>query len=803
MIESLPIYPYLESICENLKNSESRFLVLSAETGAGKSTGIPIAMLRHFSGTVLMLEPRRLTTIALAERISELLGEKSGGTVGYRLRFETAVSDKTRLEVITEGIFVRRLQNDSLLEGVSVVVFDEFHERSLYSDVALAFLKETMLLRDDLYVIVMSATINYRSVAEYVGTKEKPAPVMTIPGRTFPIEIFYEDAKSVTDVVCDVVNENSEIRSIKTNGSSYRADSILVFLPGIFEIRRVQSELENRLSECDIRILHSSVPLAEQKSVLEPVPDCVRHRTIVLSSSIAETSLTVPGVSVVVDSGLCRRNRMNVALGMERLATERESMFSANQRAGRAGRVRAGKCIRLWNKNDVLAQETVPEILCSDITQLVLECALWGTCEREKFSWLDAPSENAWNAAVNLLEMLGCVKKNRITEKGKRVSRLGLHPRLACVVLASGVDYAMRFIEQYESDKSAVKAVSAQLKNRLGRMDASDFADESGFPGVLFGFPDRLAVKCAETVDFGEYQFSSGRKAIVRRENCAVASCFPQWIVAIDVDAGEKKGKIRSYEAVDAETARRFVSARSTVRTELELLERFSAGKKVFSVRKTEVTLFGEIVLKQKRIPVEKASAAEDICAYIQKNGIEKLSFDSRINSFLLRAEFCRQRKSAVAGSDKCILELESKLGSLWEKSDEWLKPFVIDGVLSAQTVYDALYWYLDGKKIDSLAPESLVLPNGRKCKVTYEKHSDSVIQPVIEIIVQRLFGCFETPSILGVPVLLKLLSPASRPLQITDDLKQFWSGTWLEICKEMKGRYPKHNWDYRLAEKE
>ncbi|MBP5283433.1 MAG: ATP-dependent RNA helicase, partial [Treponema sp.] len=305
-LSNLPVYPYLDQICENLKSSESRFLVLTAETAAGKSTAVPLALLEHFKGKILMLEPRRLAAIAIADRLSNLLGEETGRTVGYRLHLDTRVSDSTRLEVITEAILTRRLQADPLLEDVNVIVLDEFHERSVHSDLALAFLKETMQLRDDLYVIVMSATINYRSLAEYLGTEDNPAAVMQIPGRQFPVEIEYKPDLSVAEAVIRELKMTDKANpDDKTN---VRSDTILAFLPGIYEIRKTKSELENYLTGvslyAEILILHSSVPVSEQRKVLRP---CLTDspRRVILSSAIAETSLTVPGVTVVVDSGLC------------------------------------------------------------------------------------------------------------------------------------------------------------------------------------------------------------------------------------------------------------------------------------------------------------------------------------------------------------------------------------------------------------------------------------------------------------------------------------------------------------------
>ena len=854
-LSNLPIFPYLDKICENLKSSESRFLVLTAETAAGKSTAVPIALLEHFEGKILMLEPRRLAASAIADRLSDLLGEETGGTVGYRLHLDSKVSEKTRLEVITEAILTRRLQADPLLEDVNVIVLDEFHERSIHSDLALAFLKETMLLREDLFVIVMSATIDYRSIAEYLGSKENPAPVMQIPGRQFPVEIEYKPNLSVAKAIFEELKKDAshgrEKEASKTNDSfidNQRSDTILAFLPGIFEIRKTKSELENYLSEanfdCEILILHSSVPVSEQRKVLRPCePDSPRR--VILSSAIAETSLTVPGVTLVIDSGLCRVNKMNVALGMEHLVTENESLFSAEQRAGRAGRVSAGRCVRLWGQHDVRLEQNQPEILRADLTGLVLECAQWGAGEIEKLDWLTVPGESAWNAAKFLLENLDCLesqedsngkKSTKITEKGRAVLRLGLHPRLACVALAGGAESVLPFSEYAEAAPERQKIFLDDLKRRLKdcRFKANEmlFADsslgknchadsaqhgcgenayESKNPrrNFLFeGFPDRLARLSPETTpnsDRAEYQFPSGRKAWLSRELLTQARIpsFPAWLVAPEVDAGERTGKIYSFEAISDGQAEVFLKkhAKSQIKTEF-VGQTNGSDFKNLSVQKKEILSYGAIVLKEKKMPAESEDFALALCDLVAKKGLNSLPLDSKIENFLLRVEFYikNQPQNGQTGL-LSISELQKKFDFLEKNAEEWLRPFVKSQKINAQDIYDALYWYLDGSEIDGKVPLQITLANGRKRKIFYEKKADGEIVPTLEIIIQQIFGCFETPKILGKPVLLKLLSPASRPLQITNDLANFWNGAWIEICKEMKGRYPKHNWDYRVCE--
>lgn len=825
-ISSLPIAPYLDEICEKLKSSPSHALVLTAETGAGKSTAVPLALLKHFPGKILMTEPRRLAAVAIADRVSHLLGEETGKTAGYSLHLESKKSAQTRLEVATEAILIRRLQSDPLLENVNVIVLDEFHERSIYSDLALAFLKETMQLRDDLCLIVMSATINYQSLVTYLGTEQNPATVMKIPGRLFPVKIEYCDSKPLAQVVKDEVDNLTNVRS-------QQSSSILVFLPGIYEIKKAKSELENLNLDAEILVLHSSVSLAEQRKVLSPSKESKVR--VILSSAIAETSLTVPDVVIVIDSGLSRVNKIDLSTGMEKLVTERESVFSADQRAGRAGRVQAGKCVRLWNKNDVRIQQNLPEILRSDLTQLVLECAAWGISDKSKLSWLDSPSDSSWNAAKSLLENLECLDENgKITEKGKSVLSLGLNPRLACVALAvfaskKPISLVTSFTEFKDASENRKKLFEDDLLRRLSKIVGSRPTmtrhSEHQNP-FLAGFPDRLAKLSEKSTDSSVYQFPSGRKAVLKRETVTKKSLsdFPDWLIGVEVSAGETTGKIFSFETINQTELENFLDehSKTQVKTDFSLDD-----KNQLKAKKLKTLSFGKIILKEKNVPITDSEYSSALCDYLKNQDFFKLPLDSqnqdklhaklidkKTENFLLRVEFFLEQKDDF---DKLNhhTEIFYKFHHLNELTNDWLLPFINSKNLTSETIYNALYWFLDGNEIDKNVPTNITLPNGRKVKVSYERiggfdkrqrgnfvdgHNHHKIQPTIEIIIQRIFGCFQTPKILGVPVLLRLLSPASRPLQITDDLEHFWTTTWPEICKEMKGRYPKHNWDYKIS---
>ena len=789
-IQKFPITPYLEQICDTLKKSPSHFLVLTAETAAGKSTVLPLALLEHFSGKIIMTEPRRIAVLGVANRVGELTEKPK--EVGYKIHLESRITCETRLEVVTEAILVRQLQSDPALEDYNVVVLDEFHERSVNTDLALAFLKEAMQLRDDLFVVIMSATIDTKKLQRWLSLPKPPeeVPVISIPGRQFAVNVVYEPEKSIVSAV--------------RQGIRYAGDSgnILVFLPGISDIRKAQEALleTNEFSddsENELCILHSSISLEEQKRIISPARPADKRR-VILSSAIAETSLTVPGVNVVIDSGLSRVNRMDINTGMEKLTTEKESEFSAEQRKGRAGRLCEGTCIRLWEKHDVRVKDFPPEILRADLVPLVLECSERGIYSVEGIDWLDSPSVAAWTESVRLLQQLGMIKKDgRITEKGKAALTLGIHPRLAGIALMAfdksagklsreGQELLIKFSSYSRSSVELQKRFIIDLERRLKGCNCKDSQEDREFDFlILSGYPDRLAKRTSEAgVEPAEYKFAGGRQARLYNRNA------PLWLCAPDVTAGDKEAVIFDLVELEEPKINEFLEKHSEIRQ----ICSFTQG----TLQKFEVKCFGEIVLSSKKIALSEGDYAQAWLTEIKEKGIDCLPFDAKCESLLLRAEFIEQQNLQDSEKEE---DIHNNLYSrLKLNANEWLTPFLGGkNTLTASTVYDALYWYLEGAEIDRFAPEILTLENGRRCKVKYEKLA--VIQPVIEIIIQRIFGCFQTPKICGKKVLLRLLSPASRPLQVTDDLEHFWTGAWVEICKEMKGRYPKHNWDLSIIE--
>ncbi len=785
-IKELPIYPYLKEICDTLKKSPCRFLILTAETGAGKSTALPLALLNSFEKKILMLEPRRIAATAVANREAELLGEEVGQSVGYRIYLENKVSDSTRLEVMTEAILTRRIQNDPELSDTSVVVLDEFHERSINGDLALAFLKEAMEVREDLFVVVMSATIDAKRLSEFCGKENAPAPVMQIPGRTFPVEYIYKKEMSAAQAI------KFAVKNISYDGSG---KSLLVFLPGIYEIKKNHSELESVAedvfrNECgwpgkiEILNLHSSITFEEQKKILEAAaPGTVR---IILSSSIAETSVTIPDVVCVIDSGLSRYSEMNNNVGASRLVTLPESEFSAAQRAGRAGRTQRGICIRLWSEKEPRQKTSVPEILRSDLAEVVLDCAEWGCLKASSLDWLDKPADGAWLGAQELLRELKCIdSENRITELGRAVLKVGLGPRLSCVAIFGSAKDVNPFSQYKDSPLWLQKKFSANIDGRTASIQKGTLLTETERcpltkEPLLAGFPDRLAVRSG---DDGTYQFYSGRLACLKDFKGGLC---PKYILAPETDAGITKGKIYSYKVLDEDFAEAWLKTRATRETVCD----FEDGK----VKKTELVRYGKIILSKKILKAGPDDFKAALCTFVRKNGIDSLPTDDRIKGFLIKLKFYEQNST-----EKNERKFDPEY--LRDNAEEWLLPFVTQNKIACDNIYDALYYFYDGARVEQKVPSRLTLETGRSVKVIYV--DGERVQPVIEVIIQQVFGCLKSPRIMETPVLLRLLSPARRPLQITSDLENFWVSTWPEICKEMKGRYPKHNWDYRISQRD
>lgn len=793
-VTELPIAASLDSIITSLKNAPSRSLVLTAETAAGKSTLVPLALMEAFPGKILVTEPRRLAAVAVATRHSELLGEAVGQRVGYRLRYDTQVSAATRIEVMTDAILTRIIQKNPALDEISVIVLDEFHERSVHTDLCLAFLKEIMSLRDDLYLVVMSATMDAEKVAEFLGDGES-APIFHVAGRQFPVEIQYHPPKKsqsgfvektvlLSACVATIMDELRSPLNQKDCGA------ILAFLPGIGEIRECSRLLDELggAELAEILLLHSSISLEEQKKVLSGSDS--GQRRVILSSSIAETSLTVPDVTVVIDCGLSRVSRFHHSTGMSRLVTEVESSFSAEQRAGRAGRLQAGRCVRLWSQDEKRLASPPPEISRTDLLLVVLECVRWGVSNVDGLEWLDNPSSGGWNAAVELLQRMGCLdSQGSITALGCKVLELGVHPRIGCVAL-SGEPEALRLAACYgSSDSVEEKRLFADLQRKVrpaqedGAVSKVKSPSSDASLALLYGFPDRLAKLVGE----GSYQFPSGRTAQLAScspTQISLGNSFPKWIVGVEVDAGASTGRILRWKALSSESVEAWLQDHTTEVVELDVDD--SSGKVV----KHQVKRYGKLELERRRLVPDFSDVAQALCSQLRRKGFESLPLSSQSESLLLRCNLLHE----IRGKERV------EKSSLMDALEQWLLPFLGSSTkLTADVVYQGLYWFCEGSLVDQEIPLVINLPNGKRRKLKYEIIAGKTT-PVLEVIIQDMFGCFETPVVAGIPVLLRLLSPASRPLQVTSDLAGFWDTSWPQICKEMKGRYPKHNWDYKKS---
>ena len=780
-----PITSKIDDITKSLLSSPTRFLILTAETAAGKSTILPVGLLENNSfknKKIMMTEPRRLAVLGVSNRVSEIIGEQCGETVGYKVHLDKKITNKTRFEIVTEAILVRQLQNDPAIEDYNLIILDEFHERSVNTDLALAFLKEAMELREDLYVIIMSATMDVDKLRTYLGNK---TPIIQVPGRQYPVEVKYEDKKEIEKVIVDEIENN------KNKGN------ILVFLPGIKDIKRVQNNLLSEYNyifkkeNIELCILHSSITLNEQKRILKESD----KRRVILSSSIAETSLTVPGITTVIDSGLSRVNRMNEKNGMEGLFTETESDFSAEQRKGRAGRLQKGKCIRLWSESNPRIKNMPCEILRADLASLVLECADRGIYNEKSIDWLDSPSLSSWESSKDLLKKLNLLKvDSHISEKGKAALSLPLHPRLASIALDNfnkGKNLILKYSSYSQSNLEMQNKFLSDIERRVKETKYKSNTEIKDSLIILSGYPDRL---CKRISEVGEkqsiYQLPSGRKAIL-----ADGKVGTEWIASPDIIIGERDTVIFDFEKLKTEDVNEWLKDR----TETKEVCSFENGK----LTKCENTYFGKILLSSKKINTTSEDYGKAWVNEIKEKGFDVIPKNKKCESLINRSLFLWENDG--------FKEAKKKYGDIKsyivESCEDWLLPFLGNGKnLTEDIIYDALYWFLNGSEVDIKAPETFILDNNRRVKVKYEKlqspndKSTLIIRPVIEVIIQRVFGCTKTPLINNVKVLLRLLSPAQRPLQITDDLEGFWNGAWIEICKEMKGRYPKHNWDEKIC---
>ncbi len=827
----LPVMPVISAVAEAL--SKKRGAVLIAPPGAGKTTCMPLALLdaSWLAGQkIVLLEPRRLATRAAARRMAQLLGEPVGQTVGFRVRLETRVGPSTRIEVVTEGILTRWIQRDPELSGVGLVIFDEYHERNLQADLGLAFcLESRSVFRNDLRILVMSATLAGEPVARLIGD----APVITSFGRSFPVETRYLPPN--TTALHRNQRMEGQVADAVMRAVREEEGSILVFLPGAGEIRRTTSLLKERLtgSEVIVAPLYGNLPPAEQDRAIRPAES--GQRKIVLATAIAETSLTIEGIRVVVDSGWMRVPRFSPGTGMSRLETVRVSRASADQRRGRAGRLSPGVCSRLWSEaeNRGLAPHASPEILSADLTSLVLEAAVWGASEPDSLPWLDSPPEAAFRSARDLLVQLGALDDSgRVTAHGKEMARLGLHPRLAHMLLkgrrmgrlkpaselaallserdilhfppgARDSDIRLRLDALGDGrifraagasvNPGACRRIRAQAGHWMNmlRQGAAIGEGEAGYDsdrdtGMLLAlaYPDRVGRR--RSAGDLRYLLSSGRGArFIGLEPLAAE----EFLVAAELDGAGTDARIHLAAPVRPED---LTENLPELFRETEVI-RWDTRTEAVEARLEE--RFGRLVLQH--CPLEKSDphrVTEAMLEGIRRMGLSVLPWNRRLENLRARILFLRREN----GRRLVWPDLSDE--ALMARLDTWLLPF-LGGItqkrqlrrLDLKSALTAMLSWNQQKALDFLAPAHIVVPSGSRIPVDYT--SGDV--PVLAVRLQEMFGATETPRIAGgkVDLLLHLLSPAGRPIQVTKDLGGFWNGSYEQVKKEMKGRYPKHYW--------
>jgi ATP-dependent helicase HrpB len=805
----LPVESCLPPLLEAL--ATDGIALLQAPPGAGKTTRVPLALLGApwCSGRILLLEPRRLAARATARRLAAQLGEAPGRTVGITTRTERTGGADARIEVVTEGILTRRLQRDPALEDTGIVIFDEFHERSLQADLGLALcLQSRELLRPDLRLLVMSATLDAERIAAWLH----PAPVIRSEGRSHPIQIGY--AARALDAQNPVPAVLHAIATALESGPG----SLLVFLPGRREIEQAAQQLRERVdASVLITPLHGQLPPAEQDAAIRPAPE--GQRKIVLATDIAETSLTIEGISVVVDTGLARRPRFDPRTGLTRLETVRVSRANADQRAGRAGRTGPGRCFRLWPEEEQqrLAAHSPPEILEADLAPLALSLACWGAAATD-LRWLDAPPEAPLAQARDLLLDLGALDADgRATRHGRALDALGTHPRLGHMLLTAaerqlgrsaallaalleerdpldrglaGADLRLR-LRALAADASG--PVHTALHKRL-RHQARRWSNQIGVDwhepvdpeaaGLLlaFAYPDRIGLRRPGSE--GRFLLSSGRGArFLRSDDLAAAPC----IVAAVLDAAQREATIHLAAPLELDALTRELGhlARTADKVEWDA--------ETGSVNASRETRIGALLLESRPLPrVDPEAIIGLLLEAIERTGLDCLPWTAEATRLRQRIAFAHGlegRDWPDVGDAALLKRLKTWLGP-------WLTGITrmshLRGLDLAAILRAELSWNRQ-QLLDELAPSHIVVPSGSRLPINYSEPS----RPVLEVRIQEIFGWTETPRIGNgrVPLTLHLLSPARRPVQITQDLAGFWTRTYPEVAKDLKGRYPKHHW--------
>ncbi|MCK1496158.1 ATP-dependent helicase HrpB [Bradyrhizobium sp. 188] len=799
----LPIDAVLDDLSRTLEAHHAAVLV--APPGAGKTTRVPLALLDApwaKGKKIIVLEPRRIAARASADRMAKSLGERAGETVGYRVRFGSKISRATRIEVVTEGIFTRQILDDPELSGIAAVLFDEFHGRSLDADMGLALARDAQLgLREDLRILVMSATLDGARVAKLLGE----APVVESEGRAFPVETRYLGRKADAPI---------ERQMADAIASALRADagSVLAFLPGAAEIRRTQNFLAERIHDSSIEIvpLFGALDAAVQDRAISPAPKGTRK--VVLATSIAETSLTIEGVRIVVDSGLARVPRYEPDIGLTRLETVRVSRAAADQRRGRAGRTEPGVCYRLWDEPQTasLAPYTQPEILSADLSSLVLDLAQWGVADPAALSFLDPPPQPAWKEAKSLLSELNALDGDgRITAEGKSLRALALPPRLARMIVDShragegeaaaeiaaiiterglggdSVDLEHRR-DQFRRDRSPRAASARDLARRwASQVAASEKAataegDLSTGLMLAYAFPDRVARNRGN----GSFVLANGRGAAVDQTSSLARTPY---IAVGEMTGTAASGRILLAAQISQDEIERHFAEH------IESVEEISFDRGAMALRARRKRALHAITLSEATLAVSPSGDTARIFADgLIAAGLDRLPWSKVAKQWRDRVMFLRRAE----GDSWPDLSDDGLIA----RRDDWLVPALYDMIalkdISAGDLSDALMALLPWEmraRLDREAPTHFEAPTGSVLAIDYEAEQG----PTIAVRLQELFGLNTHPSIAAgkVPLVLELLSPAQRPVQVTRDLPGFWRGSYSAVRSDLRGRYPRHPW--------
>ncbi|EIU6826137.1 ATP-dependent helicase HrpB [Vibrio parahaemolyticus] len=802
-MSQLPIEAVMPQLLTAVKHQHQ--VILKAAPGAGKSTYFPLQLIQNqvVTGKVIMLEPRRLAARNIARYLAEQLGEQVGQRVGYRVRGETKVSASTQLEIVTEGVMTRMIQNDPELDGVDLLIFDEFHERSIHADTALALSLEVQeALRDDLKLVVMSATLDQEALQSLLPE----ACYIESEGRSFAVETRYAPL-TANDHLPTVMAKNIESLMNKESGS------LLAFLPGVAAIKQVQERLSHLPDDVEVCPLYGQLSFTEQQKAISPAEK--GKRKVVLATNIAETSLTIEGIRLVVDSGLERVARFDLKNGLTRLEQTRIAQSSAIQRAGRAGRIEEGICVRLYSESQLKQQPQVPqpEILHSDLASLVMELAFWGTTDIHELKWLDIPSAAALRQAKQLLFSLGLItEQGQLTAEGKQAHDLGVEPRAAAMLIKSQshsdkmVNVALAAVALIEEPERNVTNIAHSLhrwlsgshpKKSLLLKRAQSLAykldttfslrevDEDALPLVLsLAFPDRIAQQRAN--QFGRFALANGHGAECRPDDM-LGGC--EYLVAIDLmRSHSNSSQIHLACELDVNILQTTFDSLFSTKEVVDWDEK--KGRLVAEKQRK----LGQLVIERVSLPNPgKEKMTQALLTYVRRQGLSSLNWTPAAESLLERIRCAVDWLPEQAWS---MFDEASLLDSL----EEWLEPYMtsvasvkdLNKINLVEALNARLGWPLN-QHLDEWLPEHYQLPTGTKKRIRYQHGHE----PVLSVRMQEVFGESTSPTVaLGRKrLVLELLSPAQRPLQVTSDLAAFWNGSYKDVQKEMKGRYPKHVW--------